>query len=170
MTLINRLFAVAAVIAVAVAFPLTAGATQPASVQVPTNDVEVFVGADSPCPFDITFTGTGTVTMTTFYDNAGTPVRQSIHGALMHTISSAFHTLVSNGPAPVHVDLATGQMVITGKEFAFHVPDASYSPPTTASSRSTAAPSSTSRPSAPRSPRDGGPRRASRSSQLVTAK
>src|SRR5215472_7587331 len=122
MTRTNRLFASAVVIAVAVVLPLTAGATQPTSVQLPVNDVEVFTGADSPCPFDVTFTGTGTVTMTTFYDKVGTPVRQSVHGALTHTISSAFHILASNGPAPVHIDLATGQMVITGKEVAFHVP------------------------------------------------
>jgi hypothetical protein len=122
MARIDRLFAAAAVTAVAAALPLAAGAAQPTSVQVPVDDVEVFAGADSPCPFDVTFTGTGTVTMTTFYDNAGAPVRQSVHGALTHTISSAFHTLFSNGPAPVHVDLVSGQMVVTGKEFAFHVP------------------------------------------------
>ncbi len=29
---------------------------------------------------------------------------------------------MSNGPAPVHIDLAGGQLVTTGKEFAFHVP------------------------------------------------
>jgi hypothetical protein len=86
------------------------------------NDVQVLSGSDSPCPFDITFTGTGTIKLTTYYDNSGTPVRQSVHGALTHTIFSAWHTLVSNGPAPVHVDLASGQMVDTGKEFAFHVP------------------------------------------------
>ena len=79
-------------------------------------------GANSPCPFDITFTGAGEVTITTYYDNNGTPIRQSVHGALVHTFFSAWHTLVSNGPAPVHVDLSTGQMVITGKETAFHVP------------------------------------------------
>src|SRR5439155_16580101 len=71
---------------------------------------------------DIAFTGTGTVTITTYHDNAGTPIRQSIHGALTHTISSAWRTLTSNGPAPVHLDAATGQMIDTGKEFAFHVP------------------------------------------------
>ena len=105
-----------------VAFPLPAAAQPPTSVQLPTNDVQVYSGAASPCPFDITITGTGEVTLTTFYDNTGTPTRQSIHGALVHTISSAWHTLVSNGPAPVHLDLGTGQMVDTGKEFAFHVP------------------------------------------------
>ena len=73
-------------------------------------------GANSPCPFDITFTGAGEVTITTYYDNNGTPIRQSVHGALVHTFFSAWHTLVSNGPAPVHVDLSTGQMVITGKQ------------------------------------------------------
>ena len=86
------------------------------------NDVIPLSGADSPCPFDLVFTSTGTVKMTTFYDSSGTPTRQSVHGALTHTIGSAWHTLVSNGPAPVHVDLATGNMVDTGKEYAFHVP------------------------------------------------
>jgi hypothetical protein len=105
-----------------VMFPLPAAAQPPTSMQVAANDVEVFAGADSPCPFDITFTGTGEVTLTTYYDNTGAPTRQSVHGALVHTIFSAWHTLVSNGPAPVHVDLSTGQMIITGKEFAFHVP------------------------------------------------
>ena len=55
------------------------------------NDVIPLSGADSPCPFDLVFTSTGTVKMTTFYDNSGT-------------------------------HLATGNIVDTGKEFAFHVP------------------------------------------------
>jgi len=110
------------VAAVAGVFAAAAAARAPTVELMPVNDVTVFSGADSPCPFDIVFTGTGTVKVTTFYDDSGTPVRQSIHGALTHTIGSAWHTLVSNGPAPVHVDLATGNMVVTGKEFAFHVP------------------------------------------------
>ena len=108
--------------AVIVMFPLSAAAQPPTSVPVQVNDVEVFTGADSPCPFDITFTGTGVVTATTYYDNTGAPTRQSVHGALVHTIFSAWRTLVSNGPAPVHLDLGTGQMIVTGKEVAFHVP------------------------------------------------
>ena len=109
-------------LAVAAFFPLTASAQQPAVEFVPVNDVQVFAGADSPCPFDITFTGTGTIRLTTYYDANGLPIRQSVHGSLVHTIFSAWHTLVSNGPAPVHIDLAGGQMIDTGKEFAFHVP------------------------------------------------
>jgi hypothetical protein len=102
--------------------PATAAAQQPTVELQPVNIVQVLSGADSPCPFDITFTGTGTVTRTTYYDNSGTPVRQSIHGALTHTLFSAWHTLVSNGPAPVHIDLASGQMIDTGMEFSFHLP------------------------------------------------
>jgi hypothetical protein len=79
------------------------------------------LGRRQPCPFDITFTGTGTVTRTTYYDNNATPIRQGIHGALTHTVFSAWHTLVSNGPAPVHIDLVGGQMIDTGMEFAFHL-------------------------------------------------
>jgi len=110
------------VVAVAALFPLTATAQPPTTVLLAVNDVQVFAGPDSPCPFDITFTGTGTIKLTTDYDNSGAPIRQTVHGALTHTIFSAWRTLVSNGPAPVHIDLSTGQMVDTGKEFAFHVP------------------------------------------------
>ncbi len=110
------------VAATAALFPVSASAQAPSAVVMPVNDVETFAGADSPCPFDVTFTGTGTIKLTTYYGNSGTPIRQSVHGALSHTIYSAWHTLVSKGPAPVHIDLSTGQMVETGKEFAFHVP------------------------------------------------
>ena len=117
-----RVLLVAAAAVVAALFPVSAGARPPTAEQAQVNDVQVFAGSDSPCPFDITFTGTGTITVTTYYDNTGRPIRQSVHGALTHTIFSAWHTLVSNGPAPVHIDLATGEMVDTGNEFAFHVP------------------------------------------------
>jgi hypothetical protein len=118
----GRLCAVlAGAVPIAALFPLAAGAQPPAVQLVPVDDVEVFAGPDSPCPFDITSTSTGTVKLTTYFDSSGTPIRQSVHGSLTHTISSAWHTLVSNGPAPVHVDLATGQMVDTGKELAFQL-------------------------------------------------
>jgi hypothetical protein len=91
-------------------------------VLVAVNDTQLFAGTDSPCPIDVTFTGTGTIKLTTYYDNNGTPLRQSVHDALTHTIYSTWHTLVSNGPAPVHIDLSTGQIVDTRKESAFHVP------------------------------------------------
>jgi hypothetical protein len=110
------------VVVAAAVLAAAASAQAPTVELMPVNDVTVFSGSDSPCPFDIVFTGTGTVKVTTFYDDSGTPVRQTVHGALTHTIGSAWHTLVSNGPAPVHVDLATGNMVVTGKEFAFRVP------------------------------------------------
>jgi hypothetical protein len=117
-----RILVVAAAAALVAGFPPAVAAQPPTVELVPVNDVQVLAGADSPCPFDITFTGTGTVKLTTFYDSNGTPIRQSVHGALTHTIFSAWHTLVSNGPAPVHIDLSSGEMVDTGKEFAFHVP------------------------------------------------
>ena len=104
------------------AFPGVAAAVPPTRTQMPADDVEVFAGVDSPCPFDITFTGTGTVLVTTFYDADGNPVSESVHGALTHTISSAFRTLVTNGPAPVHIDLVAGTVATTGNEFTFHVP------------------------------------------------
>ena len=37
---------------------------------MPGDYSQTFSGADSPCGFDITLSGTGTVTVTTYYDNA----------------------------------------------------------------------------------------------------
>src|SRR5262245_18338802 len=105
--------AVASVVAGFALLPATAGAQPPTTELVAVDDVQVLSGPDIPCPFDVTFTGTGTITRTSSFDNSGAPVRQSVHGTLTHTISSAQHTLVSNGPAPVRVDLTTGQMVYT---------------------------------------------------------
>lgn len=122
MITVPRLIILAGALVAAALLPGAASAQPPTSEQVSVNDLQVFAGLDSPCPFDITFTGTGTVTLKTYYDNTGAPTRQSVHGALTHTISSAWRTLTSNGPAPVHLDLDTGQMIDTGNEFAFHVP------------------------------------------------
>jgi hypothetical protein len=117
-----RVLCVACAAVLAAALPLTASAMAPTVQFVPLNEAVVLSGADSFCPFDLTFTSTGTLKVTTYYDASGTPIRQSVHGALTHTLFSAWHTLVSNGPAPVHIDLATGQMVDTGMEYAFHLP------------------------------------------------
>jgi hypothetical protein len=117
-----RFLTFALLLAAIAALPPTAAAQPPTVELVQVNDVQVISGADSPCSFDITFTGTGTIKLTTYYDDNGVPIRQSIHGALTHTLFSAWHTLVSNGPAPVHIDLTNGEMVDTGMEFAFHVP------------------------------------------------
>ena len=100
----------------------TASATTPTVAQMPGDYSQSFSGADSPCGFDITFSAAGTVTVTTYYDNAGLPVRESIHGSLAHSVSSAWHSLSSKGPAPVHIDLTAGLAVDRGKEFAFHIP------------------------------------------------
>ncbi|HEX6507654.1 MAG TPA: hypothetical protein VF221_08490 [Chloroflexota bacterium] len=88
------------------------------TVQVNTSDL---IPAGSLCNFDLTFTGTGTVTMTTYYDNRGTPTRQSIHGALLHTLSGPAGSLSTNGPAPVHIDLITGTSTDTGNEYHFNL-------------------------------------------------
>jgi len=108
--------------AVALLLANTASATPPTTVQMPGDYSQSFSGPDSPCGFDITFSAAGTVTVTTYYDNAGLPIRESVHGSLSHTVSSAWHTLFSKGPAPVHIDLTAGLAVDTGKEFAFHIP------------------------------------------------
>jgi len=113
---------IAVTAAVALFAANVASAKAPTTTQMPGDYSVTFAGPDSPCGFDITFSGAGTVTVTTFYDNAGNPVRESVHGALTHSVSSAWDTLTSNGPAPVHIDLTSGLATDTGKEFAFHVP------------------------------------------------
>lgn len=101
-----------------------ASASTPTTAEMPADYSETFIGTDSPCGFAITFSAAGTVSVTTYYDNAGLPIRESIHGSLAHTVSSAWHSLSSKGPAPVHIDLTAGLAVDTGKEFAFHIPGA----------------------------------------------
>ena len=119
-----RLFIPIAVIAATASLLLAnvASATPPTSEETPADYSQSFTGADSPCGFDITFSAAGTVTVTTYYDNTGTPIREGIHGSLTHAVSSAWHTLSSKGPAPVHIDLTTGVAIDTGNEFAFHIP------------------------------------------------
>jgi len=103
----------------ALALPATARADQP-GVTTEHVDYAITIPADqNPCGFDLVFTGLGDVTVTTFSDG-----RQTTHGSLQHTISSAWHTLSSKGPASVHADLTTGVMRDTGMEFSFHVPGA----------------------------------------------
>ena len=101
-----------------------ASATTPTAAQMPGDYSQTFSGADSACGFDITFSAAGTVNVTTYNDNAGLPVRESIHGSLAHTVSSVWHSLSSKGPAPVHIDLTASLAIDTGKEFSFHVPGA----------------------------------------------
>jgi len=120
----KRTLLIALVAIAAGALATGAAARTPTTVTEPTDYSQTFSGPDSPCGFDVTFTGSGTVTVTTYYDSSGQPVRASAHGSLTHTVSSQWHTLSSNGPAPVHLDLATGLYTDTGKEFAFHVPGA----------------------------------------------
>src|SRR5437764_10409352 len=84
-----RLFIPIAVIAATASLLLAnpASATPPTTEETPADYSQSFTGADSPCGFDITFSGAGTVTVTTYYDNTGTPIRESIHGSLAHTVS-----------------------------------------------------------------------------------
>jgi hypothetical protein len=79
--------------------------------------MSVPIAAGELCPFEVTCTGMGDVRITTLQDG-----RQSIHGSLAHTIYSQWATLYSPGPAPVHVDLTTGEQMTTGMNYAFHLP------------------------------------------------
>src|SRR3954469_23499734 len=90
--------AVAALATLAGFIPPPAAAQSPTIQVIPVNDVQVFTGTDSPCSFDITFTGTGTIALTTYYDQSGAPLRQTVHGALTHTVCRAWRTLTTNRP------------------------------------------------------------------------
>jgi hypothetical protein len=114
----------AAAVAVAPATGASAAAPQVDVVVTRLPAVVLAQGAGSPCDFDITFTSTGTIRVTTFLDGSGAPVRSTVHGSLLHTLSSdADHVLSSDGPAPVHMDLTSGQSVDTGLQFRFRSAD-----------------------------------------------
>lgn len=105
------------VVLAALALPAAALADQPV-VTTEHVDYTIPIPADqNPCGVDLVFTGLGDVTVTTFSDG-----RQLTQGSLQHTISGPGGTLTSNGPASVHIDLATGVATDTGMQFSFHVP------------------------------------------------
>lgn len=109
---------VAAVAALAVGSGLTAEASAAApTVEVEHLDTAQTIPAGQLCAFEVTFTGKGDVRITTFQDG-----RQSIHGSLEHTLYSQWVTLYSPGPAPVHIDLTSGEQISTGMNYAFHLP------------------------------------------------
>lgn len=103
---------------VLIAFALPAGAladkpgvtTQPVDMSIP-------IPAGTLCGFDLAFTETGNLTVTTFSDGS-----QFFQGILQHTIIGPGGTLSSIGPAPVHFDVNTGVITDTGMQFSFHVP------------------------------------------------
>jgi hypothetical protein len=112
------LISVAAAAAIAL-LPIRALADQP-NVRYETVSTSVLIPAHTGlCSFDLNFTGTGTVKVTTYVDHNGVPVRQLVDGALTHSLTSAWASISTNGPAPVHVDLSTGNSVDTGNEFHF---------------------------------------------------
>src|SRR3954452_978015 len=158
--LLRTTFAVAALATLAGFFPPPAAAQSPTIQVIPVNDVQVFTATDSPCSFDITFTGTGTIALTSYYDQSGAPLRQAVHGALTHTIFSAWPRLPPTGR---HRCTSTSPRVrwsIRGKrlpstcpamESSSASPVGSRSRPTGVSSRSSATPSATPPRSALRS-------------------
>src|SRR5690349_24307902 len=102
-------------------FHPTAVHAAPPTMQTELVNTSDLLPAGSLCDFDVTFTGIGTVTVTTFYDAGGNPIRQTIHGALLHTLLGPGRTLSTNGPAPVHIDLITGTSTDTGNEYHFNL-------------------------------------------------
>jgi hypothetical protein len=95
-----------------------ATAAEPQVMEMPLHTEQPYGG----CDFPVTFTGDGVLRITTFEDASGTPVRQTVHGSLHHTLYSPWETLHSPGPAGVHTDLTTGQSVLTGLQYRFQVP------------------------------------------------
>lgn len=115
------------------ALGLTLGAAPAASAAEPSTVTttippyaQTLEGADSPCPFPVTFTGAGSLRISTFVDSTGTPVRQTYQGSLDHTLVSAWQTLESAGPATVHVDLRTGDTITTGLQYRFRAPGSGF--------------------------------------------
>jgi len=86
----------------------------------------VLAGADSPCEFPIEFRNVGSATVKTFFDRQGRPIRQLITNpnSLVHVLTGLTpggRSLTARGPAPAHIDLATGIQTSTGAQYVFHV-------------------------------------------------
>jgi hypothetical protein len=111
------------VLAAAALVSFRAGAAHAASPTVQTMQVNYSqsVPAGTLCAFDLTFTGAGTVKLTTYFDTSGAPIRETIQGALFHTLSGPAGTLSTNGPAPVHIDLIAGTSTDTGSQYHFNL-------------------------------------------------
>lgn len=104
------------IVVLALALPTAALADKPVVTTQPV-DMSIPIPAGTLCGFDLVFTETGNLTVTTFSDGS-----QFFQGILQHTIIGPGGTLSSIGPAPVHFDANTGVITDTGMEFSFHVP------------------------------------------------
>jgi hypothetical protein len=96
----------------------------------PTRDVTVVVNqtntTTTPCGFPITFTQNGSFKVTTFYDNAGNPVKSILTNynvRFTETATAHGKTLLTNFPA-VFITASSGASVQTGLQDAYHVPGA----------------------------------------------
>ena len=106
----------------AIALPASAAATQPTrEVAEFTRDFGVVGSCDG---FAVTLTLFVTRTVTTFYDQDGTPIRQEAHaevpGVLTNTVTGT--SLPVFGLRHVSIDLVTGEVTSTGTGFHVVVP------------------------------------------------
>lgn len=114
----------AAVACAAAVLPVApAAATAPAVDVAPFDDVEV-VPAGAACDFAVTIHHRGTFVTTTFFDNAGTPVRRLIRFGehFTETYSANGRSLSTISISPAHVDLAAGETTATGNQRHITVP------------------------------------------------
>jgi hypothetical protein len=107
----------------AIAFcPTTASAVAP---KVETQTVHVDAGVVRSCPgFDVTATFEATRRITTFYDAAGTPIRQHVHGEIPGTVTNSVSgkSLPTKGIRNITRDLITGEVQSTGTNVHVVVP------------------------------------------------
>jgi hypothetical protein len=113
----------------AAALPLaSARATPPVVEVIPYDSIEV-VGpgeplgfATNPCPFAVTLHHQGTFVYRTFFDRAGTPIRQLIRSAhFTETYSANGRSLTTISVAPAHLQATDGGLTITATGNQRHV-------------------------------------------------
>ncbi len=113
----------------ALAVPTTAAAVEPTRETVTLHRV---VNPLITCPgFSVVGTFDIARETTTFYDEAGTPIKRIVHNTITGTLTNAVtgYTLPTAGVRVFHYDLTTGELFTTGDNNVTHLPGAGTSIP-----------------------------------------
>jgi hypothetical protein len=113
----------ATLLALALAFATPASAVAPTTTIVVVDDPPYI--DDTLCGFPVTFLDNGTFKLTTFYDDAGNPVKSvATNFRVRYTVSAGAQgrTLTTNAPAVVIESFEEGTELVLGLHNAYHVP------------------------------------------------
>jgi hypothetical protein len=110
-------------LALALAFATPALAAAPTSEIIVVTDFQYV--DEALCGFPVTFVDNGTFNLTTFYDDAGNPIKSvATNYQARYTVSATANgkTLTTNAPAVVVESFEQGIELVLGLHNAYHVP------------------------------------------------